>query len=158
LQNEKILFLYLLHGKSPITTNKKDHRGWGSHTGLYTNKEGYIVIKSKSLATPIPTLWNEIWRAKCLTKIDRSIWTSAQNAILTGDNLRKKGWEGPTRCPFYVSKEETVTHLLLNCPFALEVWNLALAPWTSQVSIHAEISSLLIIWMESCPFSLKNKE
>jgi hypothetical protein len=158
LQNEKNLFLSLLHGKSPIAANKKDHRGWGSHTGLYTVKEGYTVINSKPLAPPNPALWNEIWRAKCLPKIDMFIWTLAHNAILTGDNLRKKGWEGPTRCPFCVSKEETAAHLLLNCPFALEVWNLALAPWTSQVSIPAEISSLLIRWMESCPFSLNKKE
>jgi len=158
LQNEKNLFLSLLHGKSPIVTNKKYNRGWRSHTGLYTIKEGYIVINSTLLAPPNPALWNEIWRAKCLPKIDMFIWTLAHNAILTGDNLRKKGWEGPTRCPFCVSKEETVAHLLLNCPFSLEIWNLALAPWMSQVSIPTKISSLLIRWMESCPFSLIKKE
>jgi hypothetical protein len=98
---------------------------------LYTVKEGYTITNSKLLAPLNPALWNEIWRAKCLPKIDMSIWTLAHNAILIGDNLMKKGWEGPTCCPFCVSKEETTTHLLLNCPFALEFWNLVLSPWTS---------------------------
>jgi len=71
------------------------------------------------------------------------IWTLAPNSILTGDNLKKKGWEGSTHYPFYVSKEETVAHILLNCSFAWEVWNLVLAPWTNQVPLLDEIPNLL---------------
>jgi hypothetical protein len=106
---------------------------------MYTASEGYKLIKANPYAPPNPTLWKEVWRFKCIPKIDMFIWTLAHNAILTGDNLKKKGWEGPTRCPFCVSKEETVAHILLNCSFAREVWNLALAPWTNQVPLSDEI-------------------
>jgi hypothetical protein len=86
------------------------------------------------------------------------IWTLAHNAILTRDNLKRKGWEGPTRCPFCVSNEEIMAHILLNCSFALEVWYLALAPWTTKVTLLNEIPSLLLNWQALCPFSLTKKD
>jgi hypothetical protein len=109
-------------------------------------------------APPNPALWKEVWKYKSIPKIDMFIWTLAHNAILTGDNLKRKGWEGPTRCPFCVSNEETVAHILLNCSFAREVWNLALAPWTTQVTLPDEIPNLLLNWQALCPFSLTKKD
>jgi hypothetical protein len=72
------------------------------------------------------------------------IWTLMHNAILTGDNLKRKGWEGPMRCPLCVSNKESVAHILLNFSFTREVWQLALAPWTTQVTLPDEIHSLLL--------------
>jgi ribonuclease HI len=158
LHNEEIRLLTLLQGKLPIVANKKDRRGWGHQSGSYTISEGYKLIKAISNAFPNPTLWKEVWRFKSIPKIDMFIWTLAHNAILTGDILKKKGWEGPTRCPFCVSNEETVAHILLNCSFAREVWNLALAPWTNQVTLPNEIPKLLLNWQALCPFSLMKKD
>jgi ribonuclease HI len=158
LHNEETRLITLLQGKSPIATNKKDRRGWGHQSGTYTVSEGYKLIKANPYAPPNPALWKEVWRFKCIPKIDMFIWTLAHNAILTGDNLKKKGWEGPTHCPFCVSKEETVAHILLNCSFAREVWNLALAPWTNQVPLPDEIPNLLLSWQALCPFSLTKKD
>jgi hypothetical protein len=81
-------------------------------------QEGYKLAKENSYASPNPTLWKEVWRHKSIPKINMFIWTLVHNAILTGDNLKRKGWEGPTRCPFCISNEETMAHILLNCSFA----------------------------------------
>jgi hypothetical protein len=86
------------------------------------------------------------------------IWTLAHNAILTADNLKRKGWEGITRCPLYISNEETMAQILLNCSFAWEVWKLALAPWTTQVTLLDVIPNLLLNWQALFPFSLTEKD
>jgi hypothetical protein len=100
----------------------------------------------------------EVWKYKSIPKIDMFIWTLAHNAILTGDNLKRKGWEGPMRCPLCVSNEEIVAHILLNFSFAREVWHLALAPWKTQVTLLDEIPSILLNWQALCPFSLMKKD
>jgi hypothetical protein len=129
-----------------IAANKKDRRGWGQQPDSYTILEGYKLAKENPYASPNLTLWKEVWRYKSIPKIDMFIWTLAHNTILTGDNLKRKGWEGPMHCPFCISNEETVAHILLNCSFAQEVWNLALAPWTTQVTLLDEIPNLLLNW------------
>jgi hypothetical protein len=62
------------------------------------------------------------------------------------------------RCPLCVSNEETMAHILLNLSFAREVWHLALAPWTTQVTLPDEIPNLLLNWQALCPFSLTKKD
>ena len=42
--------------------------------------------------------------------------------ILTAENLRKKGIEGPSRCIMCKKAEEKQKHLFLDCSFANEVW------------------------------------
>lgn len=40
---------------------------------------------------------------------------------LTTDNLDTKGWENNVICPLYLEEAETNHHLLIDCPFAMEV-------------------------------------
>lgn len=44
------------------------------------------------------------------------------NRILTGDNIRKQGFNGAVLCCLYFKDEETVSHLLLHCDFSFELW------------------------------------
>lgn len=48
--------------------------------------------------------------------------------VLTWENLRRKGFTGPSSFPLYQEDKETPNHLLNVCPFASNVWN-----WLSLV-------------------------
>jgi hypothetical protein len=48
--------------------------------------------------------------------------------ILTAENLLKHGIQGPSRCPFFLSASESISHLFLECPFSSQVWNLIYLP------------------------------
>eukprot|EP00253_Pinus_taeda_P024317 PITA_24317 len=122
LQGEASLLLDLLQGKSPSKATTKDKRGWGSLSGSFTVSEGYKRIIAVPYAPPNPAQWKFIWDFPSLPKIDFFCWTVAHQSILTRDNLRRRGMEGPSRCPLCLSDEETLSHLLLLCPFAQEVW------------------------------------
>jgi hypothetical protein len=110
-----------LQGKSPLKKRGKDKRGWGGNSGAYTTATRYHLIKALPTVPPNPGIWKAIWSSKTIPKIDMFTWTLAHKSILTVENLRKRGWEGPYRCPLCCHSEETIDHLLINCDFPKEV-------------------------------------
>ena len=133
----------------------KDKRGWGSTSGSYTVVEGYKSITTTTNIPPDPTQWRFIWAFPSLPKIDFFCWTLAHNNILTKDNLRKCGMEGPSRCPLCLSEEESAIHLMLLCPFAREVWRGVLR--SGAMELPGNIPFLLHNWAKLSPFNLTKK-
>jgi hypothetical protein len=64
-----------------------------------------------------------IWRAKIPLKIKLFMWLVFQNAILTKDNLLRRGWSGDEKCMF-CSCDESITHLFFECSMAKYVWSM----------------------------------
>ena len=122
LEGETRFLIDLLQGKAPLKSQAKDKIVCGFTSGSYSVAEGYRLIKAIPNVPPDPSQWNFVWSATSIPKIDFFCWTLAHNSVLTSDNLRKRGMEGPSRCPLCVSEEENADHLLLNCSFACEVW------------------------------------
>ena len=157
LKNEADLLTQLLQGKSPMTESSKDMRGWGQLSGCYTVAEGYRSMQTTHYAAPNPAKWNFIWTFPFIPKIDHFCWTAAHNSILTGDNLKRRGMEGPSRCPLCRSEEETVNHLLLTCPYTMEVWKLVLNPSHVNINIPGNLTDLFSNWIRNSPFDLHKK-
>jgi hypothetical protein len=80
------------------------------------------------------------------------IWTLAHRGILIGENLRRRGWEGPSRCPLCCQEEKTTDHLLLGYPYAMEVWQLSLGLGAFTPTLPQETNALLWNWHSLCPF------
>ena len=51
------------------------------------------------------------------------LWLLMHRKTLTWENLRKKGFCGPSRCPLYNKEEETMNHLFNTCESANLMWN-----------------------------------
>ena len=81
------------------------------------------------------------------------MWTVIHNKILIGDNLKKKGWEGPTRCPFCLNNEEKAEHILISCQYTRDVWKASLP---KKAELHSgSLPDLFLNWASKAPFSLK---
>jgi hypothetical protein len=145
-----------LQGKAPLKKKGKDERGWGRNARAYTTAEGYQLFNNVPTAMPNSTLWKAIWQSNSLPKIDLFIWTLAHKSIQTGENLRRRGWEGPFRCPLCLHAEETTDHLLLNCGFSKEVWMMATGPQFA-LNFPPDIISLLLHWDSFYPFTVKGR-
>jgi ribonuclease HI len=145
-----------LQGKAPLKKKGKDERGWGRNARAYTTAEGYQLFNNVPTAMPNPTLWKAIWQSNSLPKIDLFIWTLAHKSIQTGENLRRRGWEGPFRCPLCLHAEETTDHLLLNCGFSKEVWMMATGPQFA-LNFPPDLISLLLHWDSFYPFAVKGR-
>eukprot|EP00253_Pinus_taeda_P022364 PITA_22364 len=157
MQGEASHLLDLLQGKSPSNATTKDKRGWGSLSGSYTVSEGYKRFTVVPHAPPNPAQWKFIWDFPSLPKIDFFCWTAAHQSILTRDNLQRRGMEGPSRCPLCLSDAETVSHLLLLCPFAQEVWRGVLKLEPANFDLPDSIPSLFRSWASSSPFNFNKK-
>ena len=120
LEDDKILFLHHLAGLSPLAKLRKDRHGWGS--GNYTASEGYHRFASNYNVLGNPKKWNNLWKCSTLPKIELFTWTLLHERILTGENLEKKGFAGPFRCPLCAEDFENISHFFLKCPYAISVW------------------------------------
>jgi hypothetical protein len=91
---------------------------WGnSTTGTFTIKEAYY-LKAQFHLLPKNPIWHTIWKSHLWPKVSTFLWLLVQNRILTWDNLRKKGFIGPSMCPLCMQQEESMEHLLNQCPFS----------------------------------------
>lgn len=51
------------------------------------------------------------------------MWVVYHKKILTWDKIRKRGVQGPSRCPLCEAQEETWEHLLNNYIFTSWLWD-----------------------------------
>ena len=54
-------------------------------------------------------------------KLNFFLWLLVHQKILTAENLKNRGIEGPSRCIMCKKVEETKKHLFLDCSFGNEV-------------------------------------
>jgi ribonuclease HI/exonuclease III len=143
------IFKLSMQGKAPIRRGARDKRGWGKEAKPYSTSLGYATFLSLPQALPNPEIWKIIWNTKTIPKVDMFLWTLGHKSIQTGENLQKKGWAGPFRCPLCHKATETTNHLLLTCPFSKEVWTLTVG---LHITPPQDIHSLLIDWPTLSPF------
>ena len=89
--------------------------------------------------------------------MDLCFWNVKHRSILTAENLKKRGLEGPSICPLCKKNEENLDHLLISCPFSREVWREAISLNLSNFSVTDLIVDLFTNWAESSPFLLSKK-
>lgn len=59
-----------------------------------------------------------LWGKNVLPKVGVFTWSTTQGRRLTHDRLIKLGFRGPSRCIMCKQQAETMSHLLLSCPYA----------------------------------------
>lgn len=144
-----------LAGSVPTNTRVEDRYIWDSSGGKFTVKEGYKILQANTQSTN----WNlhtTAWKSECLPKIKHFNWTLLKEKILTAENLRKRGIQGPSRCCFYCSEEESMQHIFLLCSFAQSCWKQVISPIEISERFD-QIASLQKNWGKCYPYSRKGK-
>ena len=95
---------------------------WGYTTkGSFSIKEAYSIRISRNAVTD--DIWKKRWTANLWPKVALFFWLVVRERILTIDNLRKQGIQGPSQCCLCYQAEESMGHLLDSFPFASTVWD-----------------------------------
>jgi len=153
IEGEKKQFLDYLSGSALVARRKRDKRGCGSCTGLYTTDQGYNVFSSIPSASINPEIWKKLWKTITLPKIDIFCWTLVHGNILKGEHLEKRGIEGPFICPLCCENNETIL-----CNYPKTVWSMLTEPWFGKVEIPGNVQQCFTNWEKPFKGDLNNKK
>eukprot|EP00253_Pinus_taeda_P009559 PITA_09559 len=66
--------------------------------------------------------WDTLQKSKLWPKVSTFLWLLSKRRILTWDNLQKRGFIGPSRCPNCTLHLEPILHLMETYPLAIQLW------------------------------------
>ena len=81
-----------------------------------------------------------------MPKIEMFSWTLMHERVLTGENLEKRGFVGPFRCPLCAEASENISHLFLKCPYDVSVWMQVLKRWGDGMQLPNHIHACFLKW------------
>jgi len=116
--------------------------GEGNSAGRFNLKEAYRYIAKLDQLQPY-LKWNSIYDRKHWSKISIFLWFMHRN-ILMWDNLRRKGFIGPSRSLLFQQEEETPDHRLNVCPYASKLWDWILLVFNSLDRDPSSIQSTIM--------------
>eukprot|EP00253_Pinus_taeda_P013290 PITA_13290 len=143
-----------LIGSTPTNRLSDDKFVWDPNGGSYTVKEGYKALQNSTTSNNWH-LYKTAWRTESLPKVKLFNWTLLHGKILTSENLRKKGIQGPSICCMCRGAEERSDHLFIDCPVARSCWKLITSPLNIG-DLPNQISLLQKGWGKSFPYANKN--
>lgn len=89
--------------------------------GSFTTKEAYRLLFPFAHAHK-DNIWTQIWQPGIWHKISTFLSLLSKKHILTWDNLLKRGFIGPSRCPNHSKHAEDIPHLLDTYIIANFLW------------------------------------
>eukprot|EP00253_Pinus_taeda_P032484 PITA_32484 len=116
---------------------------WQEETFDDIDKE---LLQRKIIPSSLDQLWTHVWQPKLWPKISIFLWLLSKNRILTWDNLQKRGFIGPSRCPNCNAQEETSTHLMEACALAAQLWNRVAHCNNRRMDRQGDIANILRSW------------
>jgi ribonuclease HI len=106
----------------PHVTHDEDTQLWpGSSTGRFTVASAYQLIATNTVEN-VDNKWSQIWKLETIERVRVFIWQMAHDRLLTNSRLARWHLGGPD-CHSCVHFEETLLHVLRDCPVAVNIWN-----------------------------------
>ncbi|KAG7537309.1 Reverse transcriptase zinc-binding domain [Arabidopsis suecica] len=98
--------------------------------GQYSVKSGYHQLTKPGTEHFLPnhtmtTLWKQLWKLNIPPKIKHFWWRVMHNALPVANNLARRRLKVIPDCIFCGDAQESILHLLFQCRFAKEVWELS---------------------------------
>jgi hypothetical protein len=105
----------------PHPSQEEDIQLWpGTATGHFTVSSAYYMITRHTL-NDANKRWKEIWKIESIERIRVFVWLLVHDRLLTKSWLAR--WQlGNPFCHSCHQFEETTTHVMRDCPIAVNVW------------------------------------
>jgi exonuclease III len=135
-----------LQSRKIPTRDGPDILRWGHSTsGTFSVKEAYYLQENLPGQGP-DSIWSKVWQPFIWPKVSFFLWLTAQNRILTWDNLMKRGFTGPSRCSLCMQNEETMEHLLNTCHYSQQIWDWGAQAMRRSQRNRSSIRETLVNW------------
>jgi hypothetical protein len=93
---------------------------------------------------PQRPLWQAVWSVKGPKVVSNFLWKACNGILPTMVNLHKRGISDDPMCPICQREEESVGHILWNCPSARDVWSEC--PMNLQKCPSVDADFITIFW------------
>ncbi|CAN1186113.1 Putative ribonuclease H protein At1g65750 [Linum perenne] len=108
---------------TPRADSGDDFWVWGEEdSGCFSVKSAYRILHSQPTALSCNS-WMSVWRWRGPNRIRHFLWLAIQSKLLTNLERTRRHMSASANCPHCQHPEESVSHVLRDCPFAAEVWN-----------------------------------
>ncbi|CAN1788863.1 Putative ribonuclease H protein At1g65750 [Linum perenne] len=108
----------------PIAGAGEDRITWGlERDGRFSIRSAYLLITEEESAALDP-IWRLIWRWKGPQRIRQFLWLVAHNRLLTNSERHRRHLAEFGSCQVCPGHEESVLHVLRDCPLASATWEL----------------------------------
>ncbi|CAN1125966.1 Putative ribonuclease H protein At1g65750 [Linum perenne] len=108
----------------PIAGAGEDKITWGlERDGRFSIRSAYLLITEEESAALDP-IWRLIWRWKGPQRIRQFLWLVAHNRLLTNSERHRRHLAEFGSCQVCPGHEESVLHVLRDCPLASATWEL----------------------------------
>lgn len=124
---------------------------WGyTPSGKFSTQEAHTLLTHSQ--DPIDPIWDNLWSSSLWPKVSTFMWLLCHKRILTWDNLIKRGFTGPSRCPNCTDRDETIQHLMVTCPLAAFLWEKIIFRCRREGRTPGDLNSTIRNW-PSAPYS-----
>jgi hypothetical protein len=111
--------------------------------GVFDIRSFYSALRD---APPVTFPWKAIWGVRVPKRVAFFTWSAMWGRILSADNLMRRGFHLAGRCYMCQSEGETIRHLLLHCPTAMELWSYVFRSFGILWVMPKDLSDLLFGW------------
>jgi hypothetical protein len=128
-----------------MLSGEPDRLNWKwTASGVYSAKSAYMATFHGPTVCPAA---NFIWRTWAPQKVKFFLWLALQDRCWTAERLARRGLQHHPRCLLCDQLPETMHHLLLECPFAKQVWHEVLSWLRMTCRIPGAEDASLSDWM-----------
>lgn len=127
---------------------REDHRSWISNlNGDFDPKNAYLLAIDENLEAPdFHGKW--IWKLSTLPKIQYFLWKCLHLSLPVKSILAHRGIAGLGGCDSCHDPDESIVHVLRDCPIAKAFWEGSACP----VNLRQSFSEDLVSWIKKKAF------
>ncbi|CAN1129038.1 Putative ribonuclease H protein At1g65750 [Linum perenne] len=125
----------------PMRGRGHDTMVWGLEPkGGFSVRSAYLMITDNA-DTPNDVIWRYIWNWKGPNKIKHFLWLASHKKLLTNEEREHRHLTNQVLCHRCSVNIESISHVIYECNFAMQVWRIALPQAISARTIHADFDS-----------------
>ncbi|CAN1778824.1 Putative ribonuclease H protein At1g65750 [Linum perenne] len=108
--------------------------------GRFSVRTAYLLI-TEALSPPTDPIWRSIWKWSGPSKIKHFLWLASHKRLLTNEERGRRHLSNQVLCPRCSSQTESISHVLYDCGFALQVWRSVLPLAITARTVEGDFDS-----------------
>ncbi|CAN1745399.1 Putative ribonuclease H protein At1g65750 [Linum perenne] len=125
----------------PVDSLGEDSLVWGLEAdGKFSVRSAYLMITDNDTSQRDP-MWRHIWNWQGPSKIKHFLWLASHKRLLTNEERSRHHLTNQVLCHRCSSYTESISHVIYECDFALQVWRSILPAAVGVRAVHGSFDS-----------------